>query len=139
MVINTVGPFTATALEIINACSAAGSHYIDLANDVAAVSAAYEMHDAATRAGHTLVTGAGFGVTAIESVVVKLCADPPVRREAVLGVDTHGEVHVAAVVSPLGKVLDTESFPAVGYRRLLVWARPAIRGCVAPPAVEGPL
>lgn len=51
--------------------------------------------------------------------------DPPVRREVVLGVDTHGEVHVAAVVSPLGKVLGTESFPvtAVGYRRLLVWAR----------------
>ncbi|MFJ4333029.1 MULTISPECIES: hypothetical protein [unclassified Streptomyces] len=69
----------------------------------------------------------------------ELCADPPVRREVVLGVDTHGEVHVAAVVSPLGKVLDTEFFPAVGYRRLLVWARPAIRGCVAPPAVEGPL
>ncbi|CAL9401260.1 hypothetical protein SUDANB150_01448 [Streptomyces sp. enrichment culture] len=90
MVINTVGPFTTTALEIINACSAAGSHYIDLANDVAAVSAAYEMRDAATQAGHTLVTGAGFGVTATESVVVKLCADPPVRREVVLGVDTHG-------------------------------------------------
>jgi hypothetical protein len=47
--------------------------------------------------------------------------DPPNRSEVVLGVDTHGEVHVAAVVSPLG--LGTESFPAtaVGYRQLLVW------------------
>lgn len=47
--------------------------------------------------------------------------DPLVRREVVLGVDTHGEVHVAAVVSPLGKILGTESFPAtaVGYRQLL--------------------
>jgi len=50
--------------------------------------------------------------------------DPPVRGEVVLGVDTHGEVHVAAVISPLGKTLGTESFPATaaGYRQLLAWA-----------------
>jgi short subunit dehydrogenase-like uncharacterized protein len=77
VVINTVGPFTATAPDLVDACGAAGSHYIDLANDVAALSAAFEMHDAATQAGHTLVTGAGFGVTASESVVVKLCAGRP--------------------------------------------------------------
>ena len=63
--------------------------------------------------------------------------DPPFRREVVLGVDTHGEVHVAAVVSPLGKVLGTESFPATaaGYRRLLVWARKL--GTVRRAGVEG--
>ncbi|WP_433453616.1 IS110 family transposase [Streptomyces sp. CA-142005] len=51
--------------------------------------------------------------------------------------DTHGEVHVAAVVSPLGKVLGTGSFPATaaGYRRLLVWARK--RGTVRRAGVEG--
>ncbi|MFD0255959.1 saccharopine dehydrogenase NADP-binding domain-containing protein [Streptomyces sp. NPDC127113] len=77
VVVNTVGPFTTTAPEIIDACRAVGSHYVDLANDVAALSAAYGMHDAATRAGHTLVTGAGFGVTATESVVAKLCEGRP--------------------------------------------------------------
>lgn len=43
--------------------------------------------------------------------------DLSVPGEVVLGVDTHSEVHVAAVVSPLGKVLGTESFPATaaGY------------------------
>ncbi|WP_030340421.1 IS110 family transposase [Streptomyces sp. NRRL S-1022] len=63
--------------------------------------------------------------------------DPPARGEIVLGVDTHGEVHVAAVVSPLGKVVGTESFPATaaGYRRLLVWARK--RGTVRRAGVEG--
>ncbi|MFI5794320.1 IS110 family transposase [Streptomyces sp. NPDC051677] len=51
--------------------------------------------------------------------------------------DTHGEVHVAAVVSPLGKVLGAESFPAtaVGYRRLFVWARKL--GTVRRAGVEG--
>lgn len=63
--------------------------------------------------------------------------DPLGRREVVLGVDTHGEVHVAAVISPLGKVLGTESFPATaaGYRQLLVWARK--RGTVRRAGVEG--
>ncbi|MFF4840341.1 IS110 family RNA-guided transposase [Streptomyces collinus] len=63
--------------------------------------------------------------------------DPPVLREVVLGVDTHGEVHVAAVISPLGKILGTESFPATaaGYRQLLVWARK--RGTVCRAGVEG--
>lgn len=63
--------------------------------------------------------------------------DPPVRREVVLGVDTHGEVHVAAVMSALGKILGTESFPATaaGYRHLLVWARK--RGTVRRAGVEG--
>ncbi|MEU6459407.1 saccharopine dehydrogenase NADP-binding domain-containing protein [Streptomyces sp. NPDC047065] len=77
VVVNTVGPFTTTAPEVIDACRAVGSHYVDLANDVAALSAAYGMHDAATQAGHTLVTGAGFGVTATESVVAKLCEGRP--------------------------------------------------------------
>jgi transposase len=63
--------------------------------------------------------------------------DPPVPGEVVLGVDTHGEVHVAAVLSPLGKVLGTESFPATasGYRRLLAWAGKL--GTVRRAGVEG--
>ena len=76
VVINTIGPFTATAPAIARACLP-GSHYIDLAHDVAAVSAALGLHEAAAAAGRTVVTGAGFGVTATESVVVKLCAGRP--------------------------------------------------------------
>ncbi|MFE2318813.1 IS110 family transposase [Streptomyces sp. NPDC059441] len=51
--------------------------------------------------------------------------------------DTHGEVHVAAVVCPLGQILGTKSFPAtaVGYRRLLAWARKS--GTVRRAGVEG--
>jgi transposase len=43
----------------------------------------------------------------------------------ILGVDTHNDVHVAAVISVLGVLLGTRSFPttAVGYTALLDWAR----------------
>lgn len=39
------------------------------------------------------------------------------------GVDTHKDLHVAAALDELGRVLGTESFPTTvaGYRRLLVW------------------
>jgi len=41
------------------------------------------------------------------------------------GVDTHLDMHVAAVLSAVGGVLGTAEFSttAVGYRRLLAWMR----------------
>ncbi|WP_055544283.1 IS110 family transposase [Streptomyces kanamyceticus] len=62
---------------------------------------------------------------------------PPARGEVVLGVDTHGEVHVAAVVCSLGQTLGIKSFPAAaaGYRRLLAWVRKL--GTVRRAGVEG--
>jgi transposase len=46
-------------------------------------------------------------------------------RHVVLGVDTHKDIHVAAVLTVLGVVLGSATFPttAAGYRRLLAWAR----------------
>ncbi|MDP9435484.1 MAG: IS110 family transposase [Actinomycetota bacterium] len=41
------------------------------------------------------------------------------------GVDTHQDLHVAAALDQLGRVLGTESFPTTigGYRQLLAWLR----------------
>jgi transposase len=51
--------------------------------------------------------------------------EPSDPDEVVLGVDTHKDLHVAAVLSALGVLLATSSFPttAKGYRELLAWAR----------------
>lgn len=48
-----------------------------------------------------------------------------VRPFVIGGVDTHSDVHVAAVITEVGGVVGTESFPttAAGYRRLLRWMR----------------
>jgi transposase len=44
--------------------------------------------------------------------------------EVVLGVDTHKDVHVAAVITVLGALLASTTFPttAAGYRDLVAWA-----------------
>ena len=41
-----------------------------------------------------------------------------------VGVDTHTDVHVAAVLDPAGRLLETASFPATtrGYAKLAMWA-----------------
>lgn len=46
-------------------------------------------------------------------------------QEVVLGVDTHKDFHVAAVITVLGALLASKKFPttAAGYRDLLTWAR----------------
>ncbi|MFI6990855.1 IS110 family RNA-guided transposase [Nonomuraea wenchangensis] len=61
----------------------------------------------------------------------------PIREEVVLGVDTHKDVHVAAVADLLGRVLASESFhaTAAGYSQLLDWARQF--GAVERAGVEG--
>lgn len=58
-------------------------------------------------------------------------------RQVTGGVDTHGEVHVAAVIDATGRILATSSFAATpaGYRGLLGWLRR--HGRVVRVGVEG--
>lgn len=46
-------------------------------------------------------------------------------EEVILGVDTHKDFHVAAVITALGALLGSKTFPTTraGYRALLKWAR----------------
>lgn len=73
VVVNTVGPFQDTAVDIAEAVLPTGD-YVDLANDVGTLTELLSRDDLARRLGHTLITGAGFGVTATESVVTWLMA-----------------------------------------------------------------
>ena len=50
--------------------------------------------------------------------------DQSIKSEVILGVDTHMDAHVGAVISEAGKLLGTLSVPAdaAGYLKLLIWA-----------------
>ncbi|UQU68160.1 hypothetical protein COUCH_18575 [Couchioplanes caeruleus] len=123
VVINTIGPFTATAPELVRACLPA-SHYVDLANDIAAVAATLGGNAAAAAAGRTVVTGAGFGVTATESVVVKLCegraAPQRVRVDMVpslaMEAGAVGEALAGTLLEGLPGVEGGRRFQGRGYR-----------------------
>jgi transposase len=54
------------------------------------------------------------------------CHDPAeLEEDVLLGVDTHKDLHVAAVITVLGAVLGSHHFPTTtdGYRQLVAWAR----------------
>jgi transposase len=50
--------------------------------------------------------------------------DDNTAGEVILGVDTHKDLHAAAVINPLGVLLSSEMFPATeaGYQALAAWA-----------------
>ena len=79
VVINTIGPFGDSALPVAKACPA-GTHYVDLSNEISSILAILELNAEARLADRTLVTGAGFGVLAAESVVMLLCKNLSAAR-----------------------------------------------------------
>jgi short subunit dehydrogenase-like uncharacterized protein len=111
VLVNTVGPFGDTALVVASACLRAGSHYLDLANELDPVRALLDLDASARTAGVTLVTGAGFGVLATESLVIELRGHrAPAERAwaaALPGVDGLGSAVLASSIDVI----------AVGGRR----------------------
>jgi transposase len=81
----------------------------------------------------TVLTSSPVGVTRAEPTLRRIVTRTPddsvaehdvQDEQIVLGVDTHADAHVAAVITVLGVLLDTRSFPATaaGYVALLDWA-----------------
>jgi short subunit dehydrogenase-like uncharacterized protein len=72
MVVNTVGPFAAYARPLAQACLDAGVPYLDIANELRAVTQLLALDDQARERGVVLVTGAGFGPSVSESMLLRL-------------------------------------------------------------------
>ncbi|WP_030454782.1 saccharopine dehydrogenase NADP-binding domain-containing protein [Herbidospora cretacea] len=73
VMINTVGPFAVTAPQVVRACPP-GARYVDVANELSAFELLHGMDREAAATGRTLVSGAGFGVLATESILLHLLA-----------------------------------------------------------------
>jgi len=106
VVVNTVGPFARTSARVIEACPP-GTHYVDIANEIPAFEQAFDQHSSAVGRGSTIVTGAGFGVLATESLVAQMCARWPgparVRVDAIASLAIEEGVIGSALA---GSILD---------------------------------
>ncbi|MUL78535.1 saccharopine dehydrogenase NADP-binding domain-containing protein [Mycolicibacterium sp. CBMA 226] len=102
VVVNTIGPFGETTGPLARACLTAGSHYVDLANELPPVQELLGLDTEARRAGVALVTGAGFGVLATEALVLELAGGRPAAARATVAamptVDGLGSAVLASVV-----------------------------------------
>jgi saccharopine dehydrogenase (NAD+, L-lysine-forming) len=74
VVLSTIGPFARRAGPVVDACLAAGVSYVDIANEWTAVRGLLDRGDQARAHAVTLVTGAGFGPAATETLVLRLVA-----------------------------------------------------------------
>ncbi len=72
--LNTAGPFIATTPPLVEACLAAGTHYLDIAGELPALHHLFARDQAAQARQITLIGGVGFGVVASNSLV-KYVAD----------------------------------------------------------------
>jgi short subunit dehydrogenase-like uncharacterized protein len=75
VVLSTIGPFTRWAGPILEACLANGVSYVDIANEWQAVRQLLDRDRRARERGIMLVSGAGFGVVATETLVLRLLGD----------------------------------------------------------------
>src|ERR1700751_5415333 len=107
VVVNTIGPFTATSMPLARASLAAGSHYVDLANELEPVRDLLDLETEARCAGVTLVTGAGFGVLATEALVIELRGDRPAAARA--------SVAALPAVDELGSAVLASAVDAIAY------------------------
>jgi short subunit dehydrogenase-like uncharacterized protein len=73
-VLNAAGPFIATAPPLVQACLAAGTHYLDIAGEIPALQHLFARDQAARERNIALIGGVGFGVVATNGLV-KYVAD----------------------------------------------------------------
>lgn len=64
LVLNAAGPFVRTAASLAKACIDAGSHYVDIGNELQVFLSLYALHGRAEEAKVAIVPGVGFGVIA---------------------------------------------------------------------------
>jgi short subunit dehydrogenase-like uncharacterized protein len=84
VVVNAVGPYSTTGVPLARACLAAGAHYVDQANELEPVQQLLELDAEARGRNVTVLTGAGFGVLASESLVLELRGDRPPAAHAIV-------------------------------------------------------
>lgn len=77
LVLNCAGPFSRTALPMIEACLARGAHYVDITGEIDVIEAAAILGEAAEVAGVVLLPAAGFDVVPTDCLAALVAAEVP--------------------------------------------------------------
>ncbi|MDP2188368.1 MAG: saccharopine dehydrogenase NADP-binding domain-containing protein [Sphingobacteriaceae bacterium] len=77
VVIHCAGPFSRTAKQMIAACEAAGTHYLDITGELAVIEMLHGRHAIAEKAGIMVMPGVGFDVVPTDCVANRLKAQMP--------------------------------------------------------------
>lgn len=88
IVLHCAGPFSATAPPMIEACLAAGSHYLDITGEIGVFEHAFAQHWLANETGVVLCPGVGFDVIPTDCVAAHLAEALPDAIRLTLGFDS---------------------------------------------------
>jgi short subunit dehydrogenase-like uncharacterized protein len=112
VVVHAAGPFVRTSRPMVDACLAAGAHYLDITGEIDVYEAIYRRHEAALRSGVGLVPGVGFDVVPSDALAARLAAALPDAAELDLAFTTdRGSASRGTLVTML------ERLPAAGCVR----------------------
>ncbi len=90
LVANCAGPFSQTALPLVEACLATGTHYVDITGEVDVFESIYARADEAERADVVLLPGAGFDVVPTDCLAAALAEKLPDATELELAFTLSG-------------------------------------------------
>ncbi|MCM2269589.1 MAG: saccharopine dehydrogenase NADP-binding domain-containing protein [Thermoanaerobaculia bacterium] len=76
-VLHCAGPFSRTSRPMVDACLAAGAHYLDITGEIAVFEAIFRRGDEAGRAGVALLPGVGFDVVPSDALAAELARGLP--------------------------------------------------------------
>jgi short subunit dehydrogenase-like uncharacterized protein len=77
LVLNCAGPFSVTAGRMMEACLAAGAHYLDITGEIDCIEAAAALHARAGATGVLLLPAVGFDVVPTDYLAARLAAAMP--------------------------------------------------------------
>ena len=90
LVLHCAGPFSVTSRPMIEACLAAGVHYLDITGEIAVFQYAHGRHEAARHADIVLIPGVGFDVVPSDCLAASLVEQLPAATELVLAFEAGG-------------------------------------------------
>ncbi len=88
LVMHCAGPFAQTSAPMVDACLAAGAHYLDITGEIAVFESIYARDSEARAAGVALIPGVGFDVVPTDCLAARLASELPDATELWLAFST---------------------------------------------------
>lgn len=102
LVLNCAGPFTATALPLVEACLKGRVHYLDITGELGIFAALAERDAAARQAGVMLMPGVGFDVVPSDCLAVHLKSRLPSATRLTLAFSGAKQASRGTIITALG-------------------------------------
>lgn len=90
LVLHCAGPFSATCAPMLDACLAAGAHYLDITGEIDVFAHCHEQHGRAKLAGTVVLPGSGFDVVPTDCLAAQLKRELPSADSLVLAFEAGG-------------------------------------------------